>query len=325
MHAKFHAFVTPEVQAAAFAQEHNKLIASLGGADSVTAPGLRNPATTRKLDKPRATEAHVDDSVSAAVSSSVIPGSASVPAVADGGSAMVSIGTTRTSRPTRRLSAVLLDATLVSAHIAADAAGHVVNDAAQLLDFNVLETALLSACTAILLSGMVFKSAALEVGGPWYVILTVVVVLVVIVSIGLFSWMLAIEIRRSCAQRRQTALTKKLKAAHKMTENPVRKLSRRLTRGFETARDRIGSVAGRDTQSADVPATAQPGTTESDDGSKGATAGSSISDGGPSVFRAGTDFFATAARRERLKRMGAGSSASGKVRRPHTAANVNIS
>ena len=68
----------------------------------------------------------------------------------------------------------------------------------KLINFNSMETTLLSACVAIILQGMVFQSAEFPVGSAAYIALTFTTAAVMISALLLFSWNLAKEIRRTC-------------------------------------------------------------------------------------------------------------------------------
>ena len=96
----------------------------------------------------------------------------------------------------RRISQVLIDMAMSGARKAIDGAE-------VLLDFNVLETTLLCASTAVLLGGMMFQSSQLTPGSAAYIVLTVGVGAVVIGSVLVFAVMVAAETRRTC--RRPTA------------------------------------------------------------------------------------------------------------------------
>lgn len=89
------------------------------------------------------------------------------------------------------------------------ASGAIFNGFSELLDFNRLETVLLCSSTAVLLCGMIFASSELDADSPGYTFFTVCVGAVIICSIGMFVWMLVLETRRSCKQRKaKTALPK---------------------------------------------------------------------------------------------------------------------
>ena len=327
IHAKFHAFVTADAQATAFAQEHSKLVASLedGGVAKpselvasledgrVAKPSGVHDAAKLASQKGRVL-LHVKAPASSA-SAGPISRLQQLHAANEAEMVTLAVGPTGSralsrSRGSRRLSGMLNDVAAASIDSATTAAGHVISEVAQLLDFNMLETALLSACIATLLAGMVFKSAALTVGGPWYTILTIIVAGVIVVSVGLFSWMLSLEIRRSCAQRRQIALAKKLKIARVTnTENPLRKLQRRLTHVLTATKKGAGvggSIAGLASTKGSLPAASGPGAAGTPDSGGAPTNPTSIdavAAGAPSS--AGAAFVATAARRERMQRMGA--------------------
>ncbi len=72
-----------------------------------------------------------------------------------------------------------------------------------LLDFNVLETTLLCTSTAVLLGGMLFESSRLLPGSAAYVFLTVCVGGVMIGSVAVFAFMVAVETRRTCRRPAQ--------------------------------------------------------------------------------------------------------------------------
>ena len=140
-----------------------------------------------------------------------------------GGSARGSIVAgvvTRTRNSSRRLSNVLADVKMASVSAAAVATHHI----EELLDFNLLETALLSSSTSVLISGMIFESSMMPVGSPGYVVLEVFVGGVFTVSLGLFIWMLALETRRSCVQKRLSADLSKVVDPTKATMNPMRRM-----------------------------------------------------------------------------------------------------
>lgn len=91
----------------------------------------------------------------------------------------------------------------------AASSGTMMDSISEMIDFNRLETVLLCSSTAVLLCGMIFASAELDVNSPGYTIVTVCVSAVIISSVGMFVWMLAAETKRTCKQRNaMTAMQK---------------------------------------------------------------------------------------------------------------------
>ena len=95
-------------------------------------------------------------------------------------------------RRRRSTAAVVIDLTAMTFR-------RVSRGAEALVDFNVLETALLGSSIAVLLSGMVFESSQIGIdGGIAHGALTVFVSFVLLGSVALFVAMLGIETRRTC-------------------------------------------------------------------------------------------------------------------------------
>ena len=67
-----------------------------------------------------------------------------------------------------------------------------------MFSYNKLESAFLITAITILLCGMIFKSGAVAVGGPAYIILTVIVAVLILGAIVGFLVMLGLELYRSC-------------------------------------------------------------------------------------------------------------------------------
>ena len=68
----------------------------------------------------------------------------------------------------------------------------------RVMDYNVLETVLISSCVAIILGGMVFQSAALSPGTAGYVVLTIIVEAMIVCSLATFVVVLVSETRNTC-------------------------------------------------------------------------------------------------------------------------------
>ena len=148
----------------------------------------------------------------------------------------------------RRLSLVMADARNASASAAAVVTSHI----AELLDFNLLETALLSSSTAVLISGMIFQSAAMPIGSPAYIGLTVFVACVFTASVGLFVWMLVVETRRSCQQKRLAKDISKLQGGT-MAINPMTRLRSASRALASRAMESMSAVLASATSGGDPP------------------------------------------------------------------------
>jgi hypothetical protein len=149
--------------------------------------------------------------------------------LADQGTGPATIGRPRRAAVRRASVAALAGA-------AADAAARLAHGADALVDFNVLETVLLSASSGVLLGGMIFQSAAMEQGGHGYVFLTVLVSALIIGSVALFIWMLGVETRRACRRGAPPGTSLGLgsgaaAAAAVWTEKPLRHQRKSTTNG----------------------------------------------------------------------------------------------
>lgn len=97
-----------------------------------------------------------------------------------------------------RSSTALRRASVFVGVVAVDAVDRVADSVASLLDFNLLETVLLSCSFAILMAGMVFQSAQFPPGSNAYVGLTVLVFLVFFCAVCLFVRLVFVEVGRTC-------------------------------------------------------------------------------------------------------------------------------
>ena len=89
-----------------------------------------------------------------------------------------------------------------SLHQSMDSAGSLTQ---RVMDYNVLETVLISSCVVIILGGMVFQSAALTPGTAGYVVLTILVEAAIFGSLVTFIVVLVTETRNSCQKKKPAA------------------------------------------------------------------------------------------------------------------------
>ena len=71
----------------------------------------------------------------------------------------------------------------------------------RVMDYNVLETVLISSCVAIILGGMVFQSAELSPGSVGYIILTALVEATIVYSLVTFIVVLVTETQNTCEKK----------------------------------------------------------------------------------------------------------------------------
>ena len=206
VHAKVHPFVTPEAQDAAFARVHKDLVpASMMPRDG-RVTSARGAASAG--GRAKALRATLSERISRMVTT------ATTSTARDGGAAL----------PAQRRRSSVLAAAAAAAAVTATAVQEMQR---RLLDFNTLETVLLCSSTGVLLGGMVFQSAEMRAGSFGYTLVTVFVGAVVIGSVGVFGWMLTIETKRTCRQRRTSAFTVSVLSA--VRTSPLYKAVRRMT------------------------------------------------------------------------------------------------
>ena len=103
----------------------------------------------------------------------------------------------------------------------------------RIMDYNVLETVLISSCVAIILGGMVFQSAELTPGTPGYIVLTILVEATILCSLVTFVVVLVRETRNTCQKPVKRAADSKAASGGFAVGNPLHTAAP-LLRGAET-------------------------------------------------------------------------------------------